>query len=87
MSKDVTALMAVALAVGLGLAWLLVRSLGALVSNLDRAEGVNLTAAPAADPVAFALIALILAAVGLAATLVPAWRASGSRPHAVVRDL
>ena len=87
LSKDVAALMAVALAVGLGLAWLLVRSLGTLVSNLGQAEGVNLTTAPAPDPVAFALVALIMAAVALAATLVPAWRATGSRPHAVLRDL
>jgi putative ABC transport system permease protein len=87
LSKDVTTLMAVALAVGLGLAWLLVGSLGTVVSNLGQAEGVNLTAAPAPDPFAFALVALIMAAVGLAATLVPAWRATGSRPHEVLRDL
>jgi ABC-type antimicrobial peptide transport system permease subunit len=87
LSKDVAALMAVALAVGLGLAWLLVRILGTLVSNLGQAESVNLNAAPVADPVAFTLVALIMAAVGLAATLVPAWRASGRRPHAVLRDL
>lgn len=87
LSKDIAALMAVALAVGLGLAWLLVRILGTVVFNLGQAEGVNLNAAPAADPVAFALVALIMGAVGLAATLFPAWRASGSRPHAVLRDL
>jgi ABC-type antimicrobial peptide transport system permease subunit len=87
LSKDVAALMAVALAVGLGLAWVLVKILGTLVSNLGRAESVNLNAAPAADPVAFTLVALIMAAVGLAATLLPAWHASGRRPHAVLRDL
>jgi len=87
LSKDVTAMMSVALAVGLGLAWLLVGSIGTLVSNLGQAEGVNLTGAPAADPVAFVLVALIMAGVGLAATLVPAWRATGSRPYAVLRDL
>jgi predicted permease len=87
LSKDVAALMAVALAVGLGLTSLLVRFLGTLVSNLGQAEGVNLNAAPAADPVAFVLVALIMAAVGLAAALVPAWRASGRGPHAALRDL
>jgi predicted permease len=87
LSKDVAALMAIALAAGLGLSWLLVRGLGTLVANLGQAEGVNLTAAPAADPVAFALVALIMAGVGLAATLVPAWWATGSRPYAVLRDL
>ena len=87
LSKDVAALMAVALAVGLGLAWMLVRILGTLVFNLGQAESVNLDAAPAADPVAFMLVALIMAAVGLAATLFPAWRVSCSRPHALLRDL
>jgi predicted permease len=87
LSKDITALMAGALAVGLCLSWLLVRILGTLVSNLGQAESVNLNAAPTADPMAFAVVALIMAAVGLAATLFPAWHATGSRPHAVLRDL
>jgi ABC-type antimicrobial peptide transport system permease subunit len=87
LSKNVTTLMAAALAVGLGLSWMLVRSLGTLVSNLGQAEGVNLTAAPEPDPVALALVGLIMAAVGFTATVFPAWRASGSRPHEVLRDL
>jgi len=87
LSKDVAGLMAVALAVGLGLAWLLVGILGTVVSNLGQAESVNLNAAPAADPVAFTVVALTMAVVGLVATLVPVWRASGGRPHAVLRDL
>jgi putative ABC transport system permease protein len=87
LSKDAAALMAVALTVGIGLSWLLVRSLGTLVSDLGQAEGVSLNTAPAPDPAAFALVALIMAAVGLVATLFPAWRASGGRPHAVLRDL
>ena len=87
LSKDVSALMAGALAVGLGVAWLLVRSLGGLVSNLGQAEGVNLNAAPAADPVSFAAVALLMAIVGLTATLVPAWRAAGGRPLAALREL
>jgi predicted permease len=87
LSKDTAGLMAGSLAVGLGLAWLIVGSLGTLVSNLGQAESVNLNAAPAADPVAFALVALIMLAVGLGATLFPAWRATGSRPQAVLREL
>jgi len=58
-----------------------------MVSNLGQAEGVNLTAAPAGDPVAFGLVVLIMAVVGLAATLFPALRASAIRPHAVLREL
>jgi ABC-type antimicrobial peptide transport system permease subunit len=87
LSKDTAGLMAGSLAVGLGLAWLIVGSLGTLVSNLGEAESVNLNAAPSADPVAFALVALIMLAVGLLATLLPAWRVTGSRPQAVLREL
>jgi putative ABC transport system permease protein len=88
LSKDVARLMTGALAIGLGLAWLVVRTLGTLVSDLGQeAEGVSLTSAPAPDAVAFVLVALIMAAMGLVAMLFPAWRATGSRTHAVLRDL
>jgi ABC-type antimicrobial peptide transport system permease subunit len=87
LSKDVAAQMAIGLTVGLGLAWLAVGSLGRVVSNLGQAEGVNLNTTPAPDPLAFALVALVMTGVGLAATFFPAWRASGCRPHAVLRDL
>jgi putative ABC transport system permease protein len=87
LSRDVATLMAGSLALGLGAAWLLVRSLGGLVSNLGQAEGVNLNAAPDVDPVSFAAVALLMAVVGLTATLVPAWHASGKRPLAALREL
>jgi len=87
LSKDVAALMAGALTVGLGLAWLLVGQLATVVANLGEAEGVNLNSAPSADVVAFGLVAGIMGAVALTATLVPAWRASGRTPNEVLREL
>ncbi len=86
LSRDVVGMMSASLAVGLGLAWLLVRSLGGMVSSMGEAEGVNLTAAPSVDAGALALVALLMAAVGLTATLLPAWRAAGGSPQDVLRD-
>lgn len=38
------------------------------------------------DPVTLATVTALVAAVGLAATLLPAWRASRVDPAAVLRD-
>jgi putative ABC transport system permease protein len=86
LSKDVATQMAIGLTVGLALAWLAVRSLGTLVSGLGRAEGVNLNTAPAPDAMALSLVALVMAAVAFAAMFLPAWRATGSAPNAVLRE-
>ena len=61
--------------------------MGAVVSNLDQTEGVNLNSVPPADLGAFALVMLLMAAVGLAATFFPAWRATGANPLAALRHL
>ncbi len=87
LSKGMATQLAIGLAVGLALAWLAVGSLGTVVANLGQAEGVNLNSAPAPDALAFGVVALVMAGVGLAATLLPAWRATRRSPHTVLRDL
>src|SRR5271157_706510 len=61
-------------AVGLGLAWAMTRFLGSLLF------GVHAT-----DPVTFAGVALLLTAVAVAATLIPARRAAHTAPEQALR--
>ena len=61
-------------AVGLGLAWAMTRFLGSLLF------GVNAT-----DPVTFGGVALLLTAVALVATLIPARRAARTAPDQALR--
>ena len=57
-------------------------------ASLDQAaDGVSLNAGPTADPMTFALVMLLMCAVGLAATFFPAWRATRAGPLAAVRHL
>ncbi len=87
LSKSVAKLLGVGVTLGLALSWLVVLGLGALHSSLDQQESVGLASAPAADPMTFALVMLVMAAVGLAATFFPAWRATRANPLVALRDL
>ncbi len=58
---------------------------GVAALALGRFLGSTLYATPAADPVTFAAVALVLAAVGLASALVPARRATRVDPQTALR--
>ncbi len=70
---------------GLWLSWLSVRGAAAMLSSLS-GGGVNLFA-PTADLVTFVIVSVLMAAVGLAATLWPARRAAQADPLVALRHL
>lgn len=67
-------LVAVGLVIGAGLSLLLARSISGL-----------LVAVTASDPVVFAAVLLLVAVVGLASALLPAWRAMSVEPSSALR--
>ncbi len=76
------------MALGLGLSWVALRGMAAVISNLDQAsDAMNLNAGPTADPMTFVFVMLLMASVGLAATFFPAWRATRGNPLVAVRHL
>ena len=82
-------------ALGLGLSWVALLGLAAGISRLyqaesmglDQAESMALGSAPTGDGMTFALVALLMVGVGLAATFFPAWRTTRANPLAALRHL
>ena len=86
MSRDVATLLGVGLVVGVALSWGGVTALGVLAGQLSEAPNLDVRG-PSADLATFALVAVIMAAVGLAATFVPARRAVAADPLVALRHL
>jgi putative ABC transport system permease protein len=80
-SKEVAALVAVGIGLGLILSVAAIQSLRAAATP---APGISLYR-PTADPLSLLSIALFMAAVGLAAAWMPAWRAARMNPLAALR--
>ena len=81
MARDVAVLVGVGTVVGLFLSLLAILALRAVAAP---APGISLYR-PTADPVALVSIAAFMAAVGLAAASMPAWRAARMDPLMALR--
>ena len=79
-SRHVATLVGVGLTLGLGLAWLSVRGVAAMATSL------TLTV-PTVSLTTFLLVTALMAAVGLTAAFVPAWRAARADPLVALRHL
>jgi predicted permease len=84
-SRNVAALLAVGLTLGLGLSWLSVRASAAMSSSLSQGS-VNLNE-PIADGMTYVLVTVLMVAVGVVATLFPARRAAQADPLEALREL
>ena len=79
-SRNIAALVGVGLSLGLGLAWVSVQGVAAVLTSLT-------LSLPAADVRTFALVTALMAAVGLAAAFFPARRAVQADPLVALRHL
>jgi predicted permease len=86
LSRDVTRLLVVGVAVGLTLSLAGVQALGVLAANLSEAPNLEI-AQPTASPVALVAVALLMFTVGLVAVLLPASRAARTQSMTALRDL
>jgi predicted permease len=85
-SRNAATLLGVGVVTGLGLSWLSVQWSASMASSLSQGGGVGLFV-PTADPLTFVLVAVLMAAVGLAATFFPARRAARVDPLVALRHL
>jgi len=85
-SRSVASLLAVGVAVGLGLSWVMVQGAVAISSGASAGGAISIMA-PRVDPGTFVLVAGLMAAVGLVATFFPARRAARADPLVALRHL
>ena len=85
-SRSIATLLAVGVATGLGLSWLLVQGSAAMSSSLSQGGAVSLDV-PTADPMTFLLVMGLMVAVGLSAAFFPARRAAHTDPLVGLREL
>jgi len=85
-SRNVAALLAAGVTIGLALSWLTVRGSAAMNAGFSQGGAVTIEL-PSADPVAFWLVGLLMAAVGITAAFFPARRVAKADPLATLRHL
>ena len=86
LTRDVATLLATGLGLGLALSWLAIQALGALFVDLSEAPNIDI-GRPVADAATLAVVMTIMGVVGLAATLLPARRATRAEPLSALRHL
>jgi len=82
--RSAATLVGVGVVTGLALSWLSVRAAAWTASSLSQSGGVGL-ATPTADPFTFVLVAVLMAVVGVTATVLPALHAAKVDPLVALR--
>ena len=83
-AREVAGLVGTGIAVGLGLAWLVILALRALATDLSAAPHLEV-AGPRPDAVLFVAVAVVIVIAGLAAAYLPARRAAKADPLVALR--
>jgi predicted permease len=86
LSSDVAKLVGAGVTIGLMLSWMAVLGLGVLFASLSEAPNIDISR-PSANAATFGVVALLMLAVGLTATILPARRAASADPLVALRHL